>query len=59
VRACTTKPTPSHTLAMVGDVLFDRVTGLITVESVAYETFQTRRDTLRRPVHAENAEASR
>ena len=46
-------------VAMVGDVLFDRVAGLIAVEPVECETFQTRLDTLRRPVHAENAEASR
>jgi hypothetical protein len=37
-------------VAMVGNVLFDRVAGLITVEPVAYETFQSRLDTLRRPV---------
>jgi hypothetical protein len=44
---------------MVGDVLFDRVTGLIIVETVAYETFRSPLDALRRPVHAGNAEASR
>jgi len=32
---------------MVGDVLFDRVGGLITVEPVAYETFQASLDALR------------
>jgi hypothetical protein len=34
-------------VVMVGNVLFDRVSGLITVEPVAYETFQGRLDALR------------
>ena len=42
-------------LTMVGDVLFDRVPGLITVEPVPYETFQARLATLRRPNRAERA----
>ena len=46
-------------VSMVRDVLFDRVAGLIAVESVEYETFQTRLDSLRRPGHVEKAEATR
>lgn len=46
-------------VGMVRDVLFDRVAGLITLEPVGYDAFQARLDALRRPVHADNADAVR
>ncbi len=45
-------------VTMVGDVLFDRVTGLITVEPVTYETIQERLARLRRPVRPTTSSAA-